>query len=132
IKLYALSYGVVAAILFVYLYVKKELYLTFTISRVTKKFYKKIVSLASLVYFGGIVYTVAQFIDTLIIMSVIGIESAGIFALGSVLSGLVQAPQSGAMAGAIPRLAKTWKDKNYDKINLIYQRSGINLLIASL
>jgi O-antigen/teichoic acid export membrane protein len=132
IKLYAFSYGVVAAILFIYLLVKNELYLTFTISRVTKKFYKKIVSLASLVYFGGIVYTVAQFIDTLIIMSVIGIEAAGIFALGSVLSGLVQAPQRGAMAAAIPVLSKAWKDKNYDKINLIYQRSGINLLIASL
>jgi Membrane protein involved in the export of O-antigen and teichoic acid len=132
IKLYAFSYGIVAATLFIYLFVKKELYLTFTISRVTKKFYKKIVSLATLVYLGGIVYTVAQFIDTLVIMSVIGIEAAGIFSLGSVVSGLVQAPQRGAMAAAIPVLSKAWKDKNYDKINLIYQRSGINLLIASL
>jgi O-antigen/teichoic acid export membrane protein len=132
IKLYAFSYGIVAATLFLYLFVKKEIYLTFTISRVTKKFYKKIIALSSLVYFGGIVYTIAQFIDTLVIMSVIGIEAAGIFALGSVVAGLVQAPQRGAMAAAIPVLSKAWKDKNYDKINLIYQRSGINLLIASL
>ncbi len=101
IKLYAFSYGIVAATLFIYLFVKKEIYLTFTISRVTKKFYKKIISLSSLVYFGGIVYTIAQFIDTLVIMSVVGIEAAGIFALGSVVAGLVQAPQRGAMAAAI-------------------------------
>ena len=31
-----------------------------------------------------------------------------------------------------PGKVKAWKDKDYEKINLMYQRSGINLLIASL
>jgi O-antigen/teichoic acid export membrane protein len=75
---------------------------------------------------------IAQFIDTIIIMSVVGTEAAGIFSLGSVVGGLVQAPQRGAIAASIPVLSKAWKDKDFDKINLIYQRSGINLLIASL
>jgi O-antigen/teichoic acid export membrane protein len=65
-------------------------------------------------------------------MSLLGTAAAGIFALGSVVAGLVQAPQRGAVAAAIPVLSKAWKDKDYQKINLIYQRSGINLLIASL
>jgi O-antigen/teichoic acid export membrane protein len=132
IKLYAFSYGIVAAMLLGYLTWKKELHFTFTISRVTRKFYKKIISLASLIYFGGTILMIAQFIDTLVIMSVLGTGAAGIFALGSVVAGLVQAPQRGAIAASIPTLSKAWKDKNYDKINLIYQRSGINLLIASL
>jgi O-antigen/teichoic acid export membrane protein len=132
IKLYAFTYGIVAAALLVYLIWKKELHLTFTISRVTKKFYKKIISLATLIYFGGTILMIAQFIDTLVIMSVLGTGPAGIFALGSVVAGLVQAPQRGAVAASIPILSKAWKDKDYDKINLIYQRSGINLLIASL
>jgi O-antigen/teichoic acid export membrane protein len=58
--------------------------------------------------------------------------ATGIFYLGFVVSGLIQAPQRGAVAASIPVLSKAWKDKDYDKINLIYQRSGINLLIASL
>jgi len=132
IKLYALTYGVVAAVLLIYLVSKKELYLTFTVSRVTKKFYKKIISLASLIYVGGTVLMIAQFIDTLVIMSVLGTTSAGIYTLGSVVAGLVQAPQRGAIAASIPILSKAWKDKDYNKISLIYQRSGINLLIASL
>lgn len=132
IKLYAFSYGIVAMILIVYMIMKKELYFTFTISRVTKKFYKKIVSLASLVYLGGTVLMIAQFIDTIVIMSLLGTAAAGIFALGSVVAGLVQAPQRGAIAASIPPLSQAWKDKDYKKINLIYQRSGINLLIASL
>jgi O-antigen/teichoic acid export membrane protein len=132
IKLYAFTYGIVAASLLCYLVWKKELQLTFTVSRVTKKFYKKIISLASLIYFGGTILMIAQFIDTLVIMSILGTRAAGIFALGSVVAGLVQAPQRGAVAASIPILSKAWKDKDYDKINLIYQRSGINLLIASL
>jgi O-antigen/teichoic acid export membrane protein len=132
IKLYAVTYGIVAAVLLIYLIWKKELHFTFTISRVTKKFYKKIVSLASLIYVGGTVLMIAQFIDTIVIMSVLGTADVAIFALGSVVAGLVQAPQRGAVAASIPTLSKAWKDKDYDKINLIYQRSGINLLIASL
>jgi len=132
IKLYSFTYGIVAATLLVYLIWKKELHLTFTVSRVTKKFYKKIISLASLIYFGGTILMIAQFVDTLVIMSVLGTSAAGVFLLGSVVAGLVQAPQRGAVAASIPTLSKAWKDKDYDKINLIYQRSGINLLIASL
>ncbi len=132
IKLYAFTYGVTAFVLLIYLIWKKSFYITFTISRVTRKFYKKIVSLASLIYFGGVVFMIAQFIDTLVIMSLLGTSEAGIFALGSVVAGLVQAPQRGAVAASVPVLSKAWKDKDYKKINLIYQRSGINLLIASL
>ena len=132
IKLYAFTYGITALLLLVYLLWKKELNITFTLSRVTKKFYKKMVSMATLVYFGGAIYMIATFIDTLIIMSVLGEAEAGIFALGSVVAGLVQAPQRGAIAASIPVLSKAWKDKDYKKINVIYQRSGINLLIASL
>ncbi len=132
IKFYAFTYGIVALVLFIYLVYKKQFHLTFIISRVTKRFYKKILSFASLIYFGGMVYMIAQFIDTIIIMSVVGTTAAGIFSLGSVVANLVQAPQRGAIAASIPVLSKAWKDKDYEKIDMIYQRSGINLLIASL
>lgn len=88
--------------------------------------------MATLVYFGGTIYMIATFIDTIVIMSLLGTAEAGIFALGSVVAGLVQAPQRGAIAASIPVLSKAWKDKDLKKINIIYQRSGINLLIASL
>lgn len=132
IKLYAFTYGVTALALMGYLVWKKELHIVTRVSRVTKKFYKKMISMASLLYVGSTIYMIATFIDTIIIMSLMGTAAAGIFSLGFVVSGLVQAPQRGAVAASIPVLSRAWKDKDYDKINLIYQRSGINLLIASL
>ena len=83
IKLYSFSYGVIAIMLAGYLVYKKELYLVAGISRVTKKFYKKILSLATLIYLYGIIFMIAQFIDAIIIMSLKGMAALGIFSLGN-------------------------------------------------
>lgn len=132
IKFYAITYLLTALVLLGFLIWHHEFHITFRLSRVTKRFYKKMISMAALVFSGGIIFSIAQFADTLIIMSLLGTGPAGIFALGSVVSGLVQAPQRGAIAASTPVLAKAWKDKDIAKIAMIYRRSGINLLIASL
>ena len=44
---------------------------------------------------------------------------------------LIQAPQRGIIAASIAPLSKAWKDKDYKKINRIYQRSAINQLLFS-
>lgn len=132
IKLYAFAYLATAAVLFIFLIRHRAFNLYFSISGVTRKFYKKMISMATLTYSSAVVFMIAQFADTLIIMSLLGTEAAGIFILGSVVSGLVQAPQRGAVAASTAVLAKAWKDKDLDKISTIYNRSAINLLIASL
>ncbi len=132
IKLYSLSYGIVALTLLIFLIKKHAFNITFKISRVTKRFYKKMMSMASLVYFGGVVTMIGLFIDSIIIASLLGLKEMAIYNFGFLVSGLVQAPQRGAIAAATPVLAKAWKDKDITKIQMIYQRSGINLLIASL
>ncbi|HXB45325.1 MAG TPA: hypothetical protein VNV85_14770, partial [Puia sp.] len=48
------------------------------------------------------------------------------------ISSLIQAPQRGIIAASIAPLSKAWKDKDYDKIKLIYQRSSINQLLFSV
>lgn len=132
IKFYSLTYGVTALILLAFLIRKDAFNITFTISKVTKRFYKKMLSMATLTYLGSVVFMIAQFIGTLIIASLLGMAEVGIYFLGASFAGIVQAPQRGAIAAATPVLAKAWKDKDIAKIQMIYQRSGINLLIASL
>lgn len=132
IKFYAFTYAVTALTLLIFLIRKNAFHITFRISRVTRRFYKKMTSMATLFYFGGIVFMVAEFIPGIIIMSVLGMAEVGVYMLGASVSGMVQAPQRGAIAAATPVLAKAWKDKDIAKIEVIYQRSGINLLIASL
>lgn len=132
IKLYSLTFGFTALILMLYLIYKKAFSITLKLSQVTRKFYRKIRAMALLSYLSSIVYMVANFIDMLIIMSLLGTTEAGIYSLGLVIGSLVQAPQRGAVAAAIPVVSQAWKDKEYEKIQRIYHRSGLNLLIGGL
>jgi len=132
IKIYAWSYGIVALVLISYLVWKKELHFTFTVSKVTRRLYKKIGIYAGFVFSGGLVFTIAGFIDSITITALRGAGAFAIFTVASLVSNLVQAPQRGAIAASTPVLAQAWKDKNLGKIDMIYKRSSINLIIAAL
>lgn len=134
IKIYALTYILLALVLIVYLIVTKRITFTFSISKVTKKYYKKILTLVSFVWSGGLVFTVANVFDTLVIAAVMpnGLAYAGIYSLAQNIASLIQAPQRGIISAAIAPLSRAWKDKDFDKIRRIYQRSSINQLIFSV
>jgi O-antigen/teichoic acid export membrane protein len=134
IKLYAFTYIGIAIILLVYLSVTRRLHFPFTISRVTKKFYKKIIPVMIFVWGSSLVFNIAQVFDTLVIGSVIqhGMMYVGIYTLAQNMSSLIQAPQRAVVAASIPPLSQAWKDKDYGKISRIYQRSSINMLIFAI
>jgi O-antigen/teichoic acid export membrane protein len=133
IKLYSLGYVIIALILLSYLIVKKEIYFTFSVSRVTKKFRKKIATLAMLIWSGSLLHNVAMVYSGIVIAAVMpkGLATAGIFTFAQYMTSVMQAPQRGIIAASISTLSKAWKDKDLKKINLIYHRSSINQLIFS-
>ena len=134
IKLYSLTYFLIAAILFILLWKKRELFITFSFSRVSKKFFKKIVTLAAFVWSGNLIYNVANVFDTIILAAVLpnGLAFAGIFTLAQNIASLVQAPQRGIISASVAPLAQAWKDKDMTRIRRIYQRSSINMLVFSI
>jgi O-antigen/teichoic acid export membrane protein len=134
IKLFALGYVVIAAILFGYMFATKKLHFSFSISRVTKRFFKKISTLMLLLWGGGLVFNVAQVFDTLVIAAVMtdGLKYAGIYTLAQNISSLIQAPQRAIVSAAVGPLSRSWKDKDYSRISRIYSRSSINQLIFAV
>ena len=134
IKFYALTYIALALILLSYLAAKKKISIHLYVSRVTKKFYKKILTLVSFVWSGGLVFNIANVFDTLVIAAVMpnGLAFAGVYSLAQNIASLIQAPQRGIISAAIAPLSRAWKDKDMGKIKQIYQRSSINQLIFSV
>lgn len=134
IKIYASTYILLAVVLGVYLFIKKRITFTFSISRVTRKYYRKILTLASFVWSGGLVFTISNVFDTIVIAAVMpnGLAYAGIYSLAQNMASLIQAPQRGIISAAMGPLSRAWKDKDLDKIRRIYQRSSINQLIFSI
>lgn len=132
IKLFALLYLVLVAVLLVLLRRAGQLHFTLKPSRLTRKLRKKMVVFALFIFAGTIMSVVASVIDGIIITSLLGSAINGIFAFNQYISNIIQVPQRGIIAATIPALASHWKDKQLDKIDMIYKRSSINLLLAGL
>jgi O-antigen/teichoic acid export membrane protein len=134
IKIYSFTYLAVALMMLGYILYTGKGVLNFNISRVTKKYWKKVLTLASFVWSGQLVYNIASVFDTIIIAAVLpnGLAYAGIFTLAQNIASLIQAPQRGVISASIGPLAQAWKDKDIVKINRIYQRSAINMLVFAV
>ncbi|MGB4845679.1 MAG: polysaccharide biosynthesis C-terminal domain-containing protein [Ferruginibacter sp.] len=134
IKLYSFTFLATAAILIVYLFFTNHISFTFSVSRVSKKFFKKIMTLIAFVYGGNLVFTISMVIDTIIIAAVLpnGLALAGVYTLAQNIASLIQAPQRGIISSSIGVLSKAWKDKDMKRIDRIYHSSSINQLIFSV
>lgn len=131
IKLFSLTYAGIAFILLLYLVFTKKIYFTFRISKVTRRFFNKIVALCLYFYSATVIMTLSYVFDTIVIASVLpdGAAKAGIFTLAFLCTSIIQAPQRGIIAASISHISKAWKEKDMATIQRIYQRSSINQLI---
>ena len=133
IKLYAFTYLVLALVLGGWLVFTKKIHFSFSISRVTRKFYKKIGTLVLFIWSGHLVFIISTVFESLVIAAVLenGLAYAAIYTLAQNIASLIQAPQRGIITSAIAALSRAWKDKDMEKINRIYHRSSINQIIFS-
>jgi O-antigen/teichoic acid export membrane protein len=132
IELFSFQYVVIIIILLIHLKVNNQLWLSFTISRVTKKFRKKILAIMSLTLIVIVVGVLRQSIDGLVLASTKNLGKAAIFGLAAYMVSVLQVPLRSILAITTPLLSRAWKDKNLHEIDRIYKRSSINLLSFSL
>jgi len=130
--LFCFQYAVITAILALHLHYEGKLWISFTLSRVTRKFRKKIFAILILTYFVIIVGTLRGSIDALVLAARIDLKAVGVFGFASYMIALMHAPFRSMLAITIPILARAWKEKNHKEISRIYNRSSINLLCFSL
>lgn len=132
IYLFAFQYLVIFIFLLVYLIRTGQLHFTLKLSRVTRKFWKKIISMQALVYGGTLIASVAATIDSFIIARFLGLGAVGIFVFAQFAANVLQVPQRSIQAVSASFLARAWKNKDYAEIYRIYSRSCINLLLMAL
>lgn len=131
VVLYSFTYLAVVAYLLFHFYKNNQLHLSFRFSHVSRRFYKKILTLVSFVWAGGLVFNLANVFDSIIIAAILpnGMAALAPFLLAQNITSLIQAPQRAVISASVGPLSQAWKEKDYRKINLIYHRSSINQLI---
>lgn len=130
--LYCFQYLLIAAILLFYFIRNNRIHLTLKISFVTIKFRKVILKYMVYGFTGSVVNTLRTVMDILVLSSLSGLVTAGVYTLASFVATILQAPYRSLVSITIPILSNAWKDKNFLEINRIYQRSSINLLLFSI
>jgi O-antigen/teichoic acid export membrane protein len=133
IKLFAFSYPAIAVTLFLYLIFTNRIHFTFTVSKVTRRHFKNILKLCSLLYTGALIFTIGLVFDSIVISSVLddAMGKLAIYSVAQNVASLIQAPQRGIISSSIAHLSKAWKEKDLPRIQRIYQRSSINQLVFS-
>jgi O-antigen/teichoic acid export membrane protein len=132
IHLFTLLYFSIFIILLLYLHKNKQLHFTFTVSRVTKKFKKKMFQMQALLFGGTLIQSLAATIDSIVIAGFQNLGAVGVFTIAKYAANIIQVPQRSIQSISVGILSKAWKDKDLKEINRIYHRSSINLLLMSL
>ncbi|MEO6537613.1 MAG: polysaccharide biosynthesis C-terminal domain-containing protein, partial [Ferruginibacter sp.] len=132
ILLFALQYAIIVIILAMHLQSQGKLWLSFKISRVTKKFRKKIIAILGLTFIVIVVSVLRSSIDGLVLAAKQNLGKVGIFGFAAYMVSVLQAPFRSIVAITIPILSRAWKEKNHRQIDRIYKRSSINMLSFSL
>lgn len=132
IHLFSTLYLIIFLVLLIQLIRENKLHFSFTISRVTKKFWKKMLGMQLLTYGGTCIASIAATIDVFIIAGFQNLKAVGIFVFAQYAANLIQVPLRSIQAVSAGILSQAWKDKNLKEIDRIYKRSCINLLLLAL
>jgi O-antigen/teichoic acid export membrane protein len=136
IKLFSLLYAVSFFVLLFYLVSIKKFHITLRQSRVTRKFWKKIATLAAFVFGGSAITIGAQTADSFSIMSFVpngqGLAMLAVFDFSQYICSVISVPQRSVVSISVAYLSEAWRNKDFDSIQRIYSKSSLNLLMISL
>ena len=132
IKLFSLSYPLIALLLLLTLLYRKQLPMGKPLSNVSRRLKGSITRYTTFTYSGTLLFTIAQVFDTILIASVLSnaMSKVALYSLAQNVASLVQVPQRGVAAASVAPLSTAWKQKDMRTISQIYQRSSINQLIV--
>ncbi|HEY2727830.1 MAG TPA: polysaccharide biosynthesis C-terminal domain-containing protein, partial [Parafilimonas sp.] len=130
--LFSALYLIIAMLIAIYLWRIHQFNITFTVSRVTKKFFKKMLGLQFFVFGGICLNAVAITISGILIASKMGLTATAVYSLAAYVANLIEIPQRSITSISTGVLSRAWKDKNYAEINRVYHRSSINMLLLAL
>ncbi len=133
LTLFSLLYVIPGLLLLINLIQSKQFsFKSLQISNVTKRLKGKMFSFALFVFAGQFFNLLARTNDTFMIVGLRGLSDAGIFAIATYVSAILEIPQRSLNSISIPVLASSWKNKDFANIKHVYHKSVSNLLAIGL
>jgi O-antigen/teichoic acid export membrane protein len=134
INLYSYVYLLPALILVMVLGRSGKIRLNFSISSVTRRLKGKIITFGSFIFLGSLLNIISRTNDTIIIASKAkgGLVDAAVFSIATYLITIMEVPQRSLVSITTPFIAEAWHKRDVKKIDEIYKKTALNLLIVGL
>lgn len=117
------------ALIWGYIVYLKKLHLSFKISPLTRRVYKKLLVFGGMGLLGNSLGTLISYIDTLMLGSLSGQEDVAVFSIGYYLITIMTAPYLAIIAVVSPLLAKAIRQKDWTQVLEYYQKTSTNHFI---
>jgi len=103
-------------------------------SSLTRRIRGKLFSFGGFLFAGAILNIVARTNDTIILASQSsgGLSDAAVFTIATYLVTVMEVPQRSLVSITTPFIAEAWSKRNREKINRLYKKTSLNLMIAGL
>lgn len=134
ITLYSYLFFVLVLVL-LYVFIKsKKFPINFTISKVTRRLAPKIFVFGFSFFLSSLLNIIAKTNDTIIIASQSsgGLIDTAIFVIATYLVTIMDVPQRSVISATAPQIAVAWKERDTRRIDRLYKKSALNLLIAAI
>lgn len=133
IEIYALIYLLPIILLVYVVYRSKQFVIQFKLSKVTKRIGGVMFRFGSAYFLSMLLNILAKTNDTLIIASQSsgGLADAAVFTIATYLITLMDVPQRSLIAAATPHISQAWKDRDMGKLDSLYKKTALNLLIIA-
>ncbi|WP_343674794.1 oligosaccharide flippase family protein [Chitinophaga sp.] len=129
--LFSFQYFVIFAALIIYLLYARQLKMSFQISKLTKRLWKKMVPYSLFILGSNVISLMSTTMDGIIISSLMGLSFTSVFINTQYISNFIVVPYRAALSMAAGPISQAWKDRDILKLDRIYKKTSLNLLIAS-
>ncbi|WP_336514097.1 polysaccharide biosynthesis C-terminal domain-containing protein [Pollutibacter soli] len=134
INLYSYIFGI-PVLIFIFSFTKSNnLPIQPKPSHVTRRLLGKMLPFAGFIFGGSMLNIIARTNDTIIIasQSAGGLADAAVFTIATYLVTVMEVPQRSLVSITTPVIAEAWRSKDLIKIDRLYKKTSLNLLIIGL
>ncbi len=130
IALFVLNYGIILALLFIYLLKNHAISFRPDFNFLRKPLLRNIAQYGTFAFLGGVSSMAVSNIDVLMLSALSGLEDTGIYAIAFYVGSAITITRKSIYNISSPIIADAFKKKNYALIEDIYKRSSLNQLIG--
>jgi O-antigen/teichoic acid export membrane protein len=127
--LFAAGYAIAFFVLLIYIRRLNQIHIKPDFDFLSKDMFRSMMTFGFFSLFSGAATMLVLKIDTFMLSAMMGLEETGVYALAVYIATIIETPKRSLNQIADPLLSQAWKSDDLEKVDELYKKSALNLLI---